>query len=475
MVYDRHFHRIYALSERSVYILSFRKRGVVSKLEDIHDAPITAVCWYGRSQFYLTGCGQGFIKCWTSHYVAKKMKRGKNGNNNSLTNGSNDLVAKDEHEDEAVAQTYVLLFTFTIHNRPISSLTLHSVSGLAISTSLDGFLKVINLEAFTVLFSFNVMNPIVDLKLMPFGTRNENGCLFITKKGDVKFWKITSYCHFYGLSVSKIHSMAYTDNLQLDILKEHGNEEEELANESIAASDDLKSDPLYAAEKEGGLAEFSYDSLTSESDNSFSTASSGSGIIEDDLSTASKDDDDDDEDNDVDDDAEQTTAKKSTKNKKKSKSKSKSTKNEIEEPTEEQKETDVIVKEERRKMHEKYLVVNSFQDLRIFSEHGGLICCLEPEQVVDNILSFCVSAYQDLLFAMYDNNEVKVFCMRSSYCKFLRIIPIEIIDREKLTCMTIINIKPSGSTSMNSIDRIGDRLNASIEAVPNFIEEIIVV
>jgi hypothetical protein len=41
--------------------------------------------------------------------------------------------------------------------------------------------------------------------------------------------------------------------------------------------------------------------------------------------------------------------------------------------------------------------------------------------------------------------------------------------------MTIINIKPSGSTSMNSIDRIGDRLNASIEAVPNFIEEIIVV
>ena len=47
------------LDAAEVSVLSFRRRAVISKLENIHDSPVTRVCWYGRSQFYLTGCRYG--------------------------------------------------------------------------------------------------------------------------------------------------------------------------------------------------------------------------------------------------------------------------------------------------------------------------------------------------------------------------------------------------------------------------------
>lgn len=78
MLYDAKFNRVYALQDTSgittcslyntsgvhlnnlffivVSVLSFKRRAVISKLENIHDAPVTRVCWYERSQFYLTGC-----------------------------------------------------------------------------------------------------------------------------------------------------------------------------------------------------------------------------------------------------------------------------------------------------------------------------------------------------------------------------------------------------------------------------------
>lgn len=57
MIYEPRAQRVYAIHERSVEVLSFRRRAVIGKLVNIHDAPVTRVCWYGRSQFYLTGCG----------------------------------------------------------------------------------------------------------------------------------------------------------------------------------------------------------------------------------------------------------------------------------------------------------------------------------------------------------------------------------------------------------------------------------
>jgi hypothetical protein len=41
------------------------------------------------------------------------------------------------------------LHTFRAHSKEVTGLALHSVPGLAISAGLDGYMKVLNLEAFT--------------------------------------------------------------------------------------------------------------------------------------------------------------------------------------------------------------------------------------------------------------------------------------------------------------------------------------
>ena len=57
---------VYAFSDQSVYVIDIEKRQCKYKLENIHDATVTSICWYQRSQFYMTGCVAGKIKCWTA-------------------------------------------------------------------------------------------------------------------------------------------------------------------------------------------------------------------------------------------------------------------------------------------------------------------------------------------------------------------------------------------------------------------------
>ncbi len=55
--YEQKSRRIFAMVDRSVYVLSFLRRSIVTIIEDAHEAPVTAALWYEKSQFYVTGCG----------------------------------------------------------------------------------------------------------------------------------------------------------------------------------------------------------------------------------------------------------------------------------------------------------------------------------------------------------------------------------------------------------------------------------
>jgi hypothetical protein len=56
MVYESLSKEIYLIKGRSVKVLGLAKRIVLAELLNIHESPVTAVCWYPRNQFYITGC-----------------------------------------------------------------------------------------------------------------------------------------------------------------------------------------------------------------------------------------------------------------------------------------------------------------------------------------------------------------------------------------------------------------------------------
>jgi WD40 repeat protein len=56
MIYEPKNDRIYAIRDRSAQILSVSRRSIINELRNVHEAPLSAVCWYERNQFYITGC-----------------------------------------------------------------------------------------------------------------------------------------------------------------------------------------------------------------------------------------------------------------------------------------------------------------------------------------------------------------------------------------------------------------------------------
>jgi hypothetical protein len=56
MIYEPVHNRIYAIRDRSAQVLSLSRRAVILELRDIHESPLSVVCWYHRNQFYVTGC-----------------------------------------------------------------------------------------------------------------------------------------------------------------------------------------------------------------------------------------------------------------------------------------------------------------------------------------------------------------------------------------------------------------------------------
>eukprot|EP01033_Poteriospumella_lacustris_P001795 gene1795-1301_t len=149
---------------------------------------------------------RGEIKCWTSNFNQKTSKSSSSSN----LGKSNDAPSK----------MFSLLHTFKGHTKAVTGLRLHPVSGLAISTSLDGFLKVLNLEALNELFSIHMGVGISGMRIINIGMHH-HGVLMSTTDATIKLWKITSVCDFFGVTSSKVARLEVFENLEAELELHH--------------------------------------------------------------------------------------------------------------------------------------------------------------------------------------------------------------------------------------------------------------
>ena len=196
IIFEQKFDNIYLIGNTSVTVLGLRRRRIVAKLENIHECPVTKACWYPRSQFYLTSCTQGLVKCWTNHF------------------SSESPVKKVQDDNNDITTKFALLHTYYAHNGPVTGLCLHEVSGLAISTGMDNMVKVLNLEALYILYSFDFGSSVSFFRTTYFG--GLMGCLFASNEGLIKYWKPSACGTFYGVASSDIYGIIISEEMQYD-------------------------------------------------------------------------------------------------------------------------------------------------------------------------------------------------------------------------------------------------------------------
>lgn len=137
----------------------------------------------------MTASDQGEIKCFSAIFNNSKVR-------------TQDQTYKGR-SSKVEPSSLALLHTFNQNSRAVTGLILHpSVPGLMISASIDGFIRVLNLEALDQLFEVNLRIPILNVKML--NRLTYKGMLLLCSDGSVKLWKIVSCCKFFGLAPSEI-------------------------------------------------------------------------------------------------------------------------------------------------------------------------------------------------------------------------------------------------------------------------------
>ena len=84
-------------------------------------------------------------------------------------------------------QDYALLHVFTGHTKAVTALQLHPLSGLAVSVSLDGTMRVLNLEALEEIYKLEIMQPLLCMKCMTI--EGQSLCVGATADGIIRVWR----------------------------------------------------------------------------------------------------------------------------------------------------------------------------------------------------------------------------------------------------------------------------------------------
>lgn len=167
---DEKTQRLICIEDDTVKFIDCETGKKISVLSNIHDAPVTGCIWYNRSHYFVTSCSAGKVKVWAVHHDTKT-RYGKN--------------------------EYALLHTFTGHTKSVTALKLHPLPGLAISASLDGSIRLINLEAMQEIYVLYVMQPIILMASITMGDLNL--CVGATDDGTIKVWSMNDFLGFFGV------------------------------------------------------------------------------------------------------------------------------------------------------------------------------------------------------------------------------------------------------------------------------------
>eukprot|EP01034_Spumella_vulgaris_P023478 gene23478-29696_t len=278
-------------------------------------------------------------------------------------------------------RTFAMLHAFKGHTKAVTAIQLHPVSGLAISASLDGFVKILNLEAMTELYCVNVDSAILELKVISLSaTDSHYGIMFTMADATIKLWKITSCCTFFSVCTSKIAKLTVYENLQLENEKHFAVQQLILRQEKFqieasrhGSSSHLYNTPLLNVDDPAILIDADdEDEVDAEDEHAEG---------EDDLDG---------------DDEEDRIMKKRNKA------------------------VGLAAAAAAAGAEERILVGFSSQDLRAFTQKGVLLGRFEPEHVVDGIKAYAVSVFQKLLFLLTDSDKIRVHDLKRYTCPLVK-------------------------------------------------------
>eukprot|EP01041_Mallomonas_annulata_P001070 gene1070-2098_t len=227
VIYELPTDRIYILNDRSVSVLSISGRNIIAKIENAHEAPLTHVCWYSRSLFYITCCARGLVRCWTLHHNRnEKEKDGGGKDTTSNGNGKTDIAHSDK--DVHAEKKFSIVHTFRAHAKAVTGVVLHPVSGLLITTGLDGMVKVLNLEVLNELFFIKLEVGLTGVRSLKY--EGMDHILLSQSDGTIRLWKISSFVKFFSMCSSAI------SNLTVSMAYKRGGEGNKTTDNTIAAT-----------------------------------------------------------------------------------------------------------------------------------------------------------------------------------------------------------------------------------------------
>lgn len=465
---------IYAFAETSCFVLSIDKRRIVHRLERIHEANLTAITWYARSQFYLTACNGGMIKCWTSLSYEKRLARSAVPHTGQCPDPLNTVSGKAHnahphfsHDTENV--DFSCLHTFRLHSDAVTGVVLHPISGMAISASLDGFIRLLNLENFTEIYNINMNKVgITALKIFDYAPAGKKAIMFADIHNHIRVWRISSTTGFpfFGIMNSNVVSMNKFESMH-----------ESFINEFYSGSDPILR-MRRMTEVHGKVAE--------------------STVYSDTSTFGKRDSDDEESDKEKEEEDNEALIMEAFMNHSshsiRSKRKKSTTVDAAIGATLKAAQTEKLAaatlkaitdqENERSRAFLSSSYVGSLaagpQDLRIFSgapKSGQAISVLEPEVTVDGIICYTVSVYQHLLFCLFESGRLKVFCCRSADAPLLLNVDLTVgqMEHESGLCATIIDCipdnaaRPSGKANAEYLSDIRGN------QIPHYITEVLVV
>lgn len=169
---------IYALNENTLTVLRNDTQSVIDQLTESNAAPLTKCCWYDKSKLYVTANTTGEMCCWSpSMQIATR--------NISVKSKSESKIPISSDKS---FKRCILRHSLRPHNKSVTGLAVHPVTDYVYSTSLDGYLKITNLENLTEIFSVNMGEPITHFSLMPGSFGSDYLCVMGLQSGLIRVW-----------------------------------------------------------------------------------------------------------------------------------------------------------------------------------------------------------------------------------------------------------------------------------------------
>jgi WD40 repeat protein len=162
-------------------------------------------------------CRRGEVKCWQTKQPADASEQRQKPTRLELVSGRGAGADVDEGR---MKDAFSLLHTFKGHAKAVTSIRMHPISGLVITAGLDGVIKVLNLEAFSELFTYDAGAGITDLFSVQLGQK-KFGILFTQTTNVVRLWNITSMCNFFATGGADIHHLQQFENLEAGVITYH--------------------------------------------------------------------------------------------------------------------------------------------------------------------------------------------------------------------------------------------------------------